>query len=167
MSYLVDSTQAFRNEIIEGVQPFLTPDSLNWVRRFFAKLYKSMLVEGDESVGIHAYPMLENIVRFINDFMDEITPTNILCSFYICGIQLGVLELGDDIEKLPEFMAGVDMEDWSLCSEEDLLAMDLRTMMGIMNRAFANNDENDITVAGLNTLQFLYHVKGVEKQCQA
>ncbi len=161
MAYSVESTQELRNNLIECIEPKLKPESLMWVRRFFAKVYKEMLVDGNEQLSVRSYPMFQNMKRFIEEFMEEETASNILCSLYICGIQLGILTLGDEVESLSDFKDGIDMDDWNLCAESDLLAVDLVTQNRIVNKAFGMEDAGSICIAGLNTLNFLYYVKGV------
>ena len=61
MAYSVESTQELRNNLIECIEPKLRPESLMWVRRFFAKVYKEMLVDGNEQLSVRS----ERNVRFL------------------------------------------------------------------------------------------------------
>ena len=75
-------------------------------------------------------------------------------------IESDVLQLGNKVETLPEFVEEVEMDDWEHVSKETIAAFDLRTNCVLAGK-YLNPDtkEHEVWGCGLMTLNSVpYHL---------
>lgn len=157
---IITLTQSKRAEILAYVKPRLSFESYSWVSNVFNELNKRILFDKDDRLAATVFPMYENLLTFFEEFCDEITPGGILYTIYSCMIESDVLQLGNKVETLPEFVEEVEMDDWEHVSKETIAAFDLRTNCVLAGK-YLNPDtkEHEVWGCGLMTLNSVpYHL---------
>lgn len=160
---MVEATVQYRTEFIKYVSGILSPQSCVWVKKLFSSINK-MLLTNDIEVCSKVYPMYKNILRFVRDYCDECEPANILLTLYICGIELGVVSLGDEVETYKEFTESVDMEDWALMTAEDIVRVDMRSECALIARVTSIDPDDYPTIqfGGLRAISLLDYMEEVD-----
>lgn len=155
---VLSMTNKYRENLLKFFKPILDDRSYIWVRGIISDINHKIISGDNEYIAGHAMVMYRNIIPFLKDYCDEITPAVVLYLFYSCAIQLGIRKLGDEVEELPEFQDGMDMEDWQEVTNTDLWKFDVYGAQTILERNLKGESVGNIWSGGLyslHTLDFL------------
>lgn len=151
---VVSSMAAARGEILTFAKSVLDDSSMKWIRELLSEINKQAL-RGDDEFCAKALPLYRNVLRFFNDFCDEVTPGGILATFYISAIELGVRDVGDSCETLQQFVDEVDMEDWNLMDKEYAIKFDIRSSVLLSQKWLGISTDSALWAGGLITMNAL------------
>lgn len=163
MINIVERMMAQRTEFIEYCSELLSADSLLWVKRVFANINREVSVNGDDRFAVKAWPLYSNVMKFFRDFADSVDPGYILLTVYTCGVELGIVDVGDPIIMSKEFSNVIDVEDFINMCEDDIIRFDMCMNSIIMSRLSDMESDNDINACGLLTLSTLEYLGTCEE----
>lgn len=156
MIEIIERMSAQRAEFIAYCTGILSSESMLWVRRLFSNINKEVAINKDDEFAVKVWPLYSNILRFVKEFLDDECAGAILVTLYVCGIELGILNLGDEVETYKDFAEYVDSSDWSNMSHADVIKFDFYCESVIMHRAVSgNNDYGHLAAGGLRSLSML------------
>lgn len=151
---IITSTGNKRNEMLSYIKSKVSSDSYIWARNLISDITKKVMALKDDEFTIKVYPLYKNFKRFYTDVCTEVTPGCILLTLYIVAIELGLREVGDSVEQLPEFVDAIDMDDWDRMSYDTAISFDLYVESCIVANRFGAGD-NEIFACGLHTFGLL------------
>jgi hypothetical protein len=137
----------------------LSEKAFIWVRNLLSEINRSVVSIDNEWLSARVVLMYRNIFPFMKDYCTNANSFTILYTLYSCAIQLGVRNLGDEVESFSEFQDFVDTDDWSLVTREDITRFDIRTAQ-ILVAGYAGAEHNEISGGGLyslETIDFIRH----------
>ena len=154
---IITATSNKRGELLAYIKSRLSNDSYTWARNLVSDITKKIVTIKDDEFTIKAYPFYKNSKKFFEKVCTEVTPGGILLTLYLVAIELGIRDVGDAVEKLPEFLEEIDMEDWSEMNYDAAVTFDLYVSACIINKRVGNEnyEDNEIFAAGLHSLGLL------------
>ena len=156
---IVTETSNKRGELLSYIKSKVSESSYIWSRNLLSDITKKVLTMKDDEFSIRVYPMYKNCLKFFTTVCDEVTPGGILLTLYLCALELGIRKVGDSVEKLDEFTAEIDMDDWGLMSADVATNFDLYTSALLLQRHSGMAKENGVWACGLHTLNMLDFIK--------
>lgn len=155
---VLNITSSYRTELCTWIQTYLKGDAYLWSRKVISDINHTVVSMDKDYVAAQAILMYRNFIRFFNDHCDEVTGSNILFTLYICAIELGVRDFGDDVEQLPEFKEIIEEDDWKQMDKEHVHMFDMRQAAMLINKYYGvereeADDSNRVWGGGLYTLQ--------------
>lgn len=156
---IVTETSNKRGELLSYVKSKVSESSYIWTRNLLSDITKKVLTLKDDEFAIRVYPLYKNGLKFFTEVCDDVTPGGILLTMYLCALELGIRQVGDQVEKLDEFTAEIDMEDWGLMSVDVAVNFDLYTSTLLISKHSGMKDIVGIWAGGLHTLNLLDFVK--------
>ena len=156
---IVTETSNKRGELLSYIKSKVSESSYIWARNLLSDITKKVLTMKDDEFSIRVYPMYKNCLKFFTTACDEVTPGGILLTLYLCALELGIRKVGDSVEKLDEFTAEIDMDDWGLMNADVATNFDLYTSALLLQRQSGMAKENGVWACGLHTLNMLDFIK--------
>lgn len=156
---IVENMVAQRKDFVDYCSTILSEESMLWVKRFFSEINKVVLIQRDDDFTVKVWPLYKNVKRFMEDFIHEPTPSAILMSLYICGMELGILSPGDSVESLVDFRSDIPVINWDDIQYSDMLQLDFYSENVLVRRAFYQDDSDDVYVGGLRVLSLLDYLE--------
>lgn len=147
-------TNNCRTELLAYVKSILDGKSYVWVNNLLSDINKKMLINEDAVFNASVIMMYKNMKKFFTKYCKNVIPSNILLSFYVCALELGLKKLGDEIESFSQFTEDVDLDDWSKVTVNDIKKFDIETNMLVLRKSLGYDDV-DIRACGICTLQAL------------
>ena len=150
---VMSSTLMKRQNLIRFVMEHLSKESGIWVRDIMGKMNR-LFAEDDIDQHMKVKYFYENAQIFFEEYVTDLDAASILCTVYICALQVGVVQFGDEVESNPEFYDGVDMYDWHEVDYETLKRFDLTAASSVIGNVYGAG-EYDVLACGLFTMQLL------------
>lgn len=164
MIEVVERMSAKRAEFIAYCKEILSEESLLWVKRLFSNINRKVALEKDDEFAVKVWPMYCNMLSYVRDYVDNPCSGAILMTLYVCGIELGILTMGDEVEGFADFTDCIDMTDWSLVTYQDVVMFDFYCESIIMSRIANSDCDREIVAGGLMAVSVLDYVSQQEQE---
>lgn len=152
MSALSD-TIGKRQDLMKFLLENLSYESNVWARDMIGRMNK--LFSSNNSDGfIKVKYFYDNALIFFTEYIEDITASEILCTIYICALQVGVVDFGDSVESNSEFLECIDIDDWKFVNIDTLKDFDIRTAMLIVSSLYTHEPQ-EIRCGGIFTMQLI------------
>jgi len=145
------STTDYRQKALDYMKPILCSNSYIWVNNVFSVINKRVLTRKDDKFEANAILFYTNLVDFLDKHVTDISSGKVLLTVYTCAIELGVCELGDEVETYMDFKEEVDMDDWRQMTVETIKNFDMVITTKLMQNVYAN-EKYEIIGGGLLSL---------------
>ena len=145
------STVDYRQKALDYLKPILCSNSYIWVNNTFSTINKQILTQKDDRFEADAILFYSNLINFLENHVTDITSGKALLTVYVCAIELGVRELGDEVEEYMDFQGEVDMDDWRTNTVESIKNFDMVICTKLMQNVYAQ-EKYEIIGGGLLSL---------------
>lgn len=142
-----------RQNILSYVNGLLDMDSIKWLRELMSDMNKNVLKTGSDDFAASVWPLYKNVLKFFQEYCDEVTAGSVLVTFYISAVELGIRDENDRVKELPQFLEEVDVDDWGSMGRTNAVLFDM-VMCSTMTNKWINPEgaEGIVWAGGLHTL---------------
>lgn len=153
MDYL-SLTNKYRERLCEYLKSHLGQDEYIWARRLISDMNRRLIYFEEDDNPAHIMILYKNFQPYF-ERIRNVTASDLLLTLYMCSIQLGFRELGDVVESYPQFIDGVDMDDWANVDKNTIYKFDLYQALMLVNNALGHDvdAEDRFYACGIHTLQ--------------
>lgn len=131
---MLQITSNYRTELLAFVKTKLNDSDYMWVRNFLTAVNKKAIMGNDDYTASRIILMYSGMTRFLRDEMKHVTPGGILYSFFICGVELGILTVNDPVLSRQTIVDEIEEEGIQLLTKADVYAMDAITQTLLLRK---------------------------------
>ncbi len=152
---ILELTKNDRDELLKYLDGVLSFKAMKWARETMQKINDGVK-RGDSKYIANVITFYRNIRTLLEDNISDTEECNVIFTFYLCALQLGVRKINDEVESFESFEMLVDKDDWKDSTPEIITRFDMYCYQQLTKQLLG--EEHNLACGGLITLSILSNV---------